>query len=642
MRRVSLSFELQYVECELAQKFAEGLPVVKILYDGHFERSKEGGGIIDIPLDADDMTKVFLGTLTGDVHRRVGRIPPTSSVGFASYALTRNQFGAICYVDAGTGHIELGTIAEHMRRGGTEPFEREIDLVLHTAKQVGTLDPGLKKGKLRFRVTALDMGGLGFKKGPTPLRAPVGAIDNTLVSYIKGTMDQELALRDTIPGTSRIHAPMDISESGIEFTKSIYLPVVAYAMFEVPKSNVHYWRNVFSRVMARRGLRMADFHELDLAHKAATMVQIMIFEAETFDYVGDDVDRNNRHERFYDAVKKMGYENFGDATVTTSGDCEDSACTIQMTFRAFMAFQFSPADRELVEMQTLGKQYLPMLTLAVVRGRKADDENAPKGAHMYVTFLTLHQAQKALSKTAEGRKALSNLPWDHTVEPNPGLPTLFGEGTGMINPLGYDDPLYASRRYLSQARSLAGFKKEIPHQRGAPSEFYMGNLLGITSQFFALGGNVGGFVFGTVNPRKNARGEAEMTRGTMWTDVINQSETVALLPQPPIPKPVMAIMREATYLRVPPNPMVLDPKTALGEENNPLLNQLVRAVASQNRPRGHDDPVDIFMRPHQFDENVIQVIIGDLMRLDRVWRVAYELEHVTTNLFQYRVMIYVK
>lgn len=640
MRPVSVSIELQYA-CELADSFAESLPVVRVFWDAHFKRTQAGGGIVNIPLDENNPDRVYGATLNASIHGRAGPVPPTASIGFASFALRRNRFGQLCYVDVGTNHVELGPVASHLREG-RGAYERELPLVMHTTKQIGSPSPGLEKGKLLLRVTALDMGRVQFVRGPTPLRAPLRTIDDTLVSYIKSTMDQQSALKDTIPGTERVHAPMDISESGIELTKSIYLPVAAYAMFETPESNLHYWTNVFGRVMARQGLRAADYHEFDRAHKARTMVQMMVYEAETFDYVSDEVDRNERHARAYDAVKKAGYENFGDATVTTSGDCEDSACTIQQTFRSFMAFRFDPASHpRLAEMQAIGRQYVPMLTLAVVHGQKADDdENAPKGAHMYVTFLTQHQVRKALSKTSQGRECLRTLPWDNGMEIDTDLPTLFGEGTGMIDPLGRTDPLLEQRRYLGRSRTLAAFKKEIPHKRGAPSEFYLGNMLGITSEFFSRGGNVGGFVFGTVNERRNRRGEAEMTRGTLWTKVINQSEAVALMPQPPIPGPVMALMREATALRVPPNPMVLDPDRALGEETNPLLDQLVRAVAGQRNPPRPDDggTVDIYMRPHQFDQNTIRAMIDEMMQLNRVYAVDYELEHVTTSLYQYRVM----
>jgi hypothetical protein len=150
-------------------------------------------------------------------------------------------------------------------------------------------------------------------------------------------------------------------------------------MFETPTSNLEYWKNIFQRVMRRQGRSTVDFHEFDSTLKARTMVQMMIFEAETFDYVSDEVDRNNRRKDAYDSKLFMGFENFGDATVTTSGDCEDTAGTIQMAFRSFMAHRFPAKEKAMLEMQRLGAQYVPMLSLAVVRGRKVDDEDAPKG-----------------------------------------------------------------------------------------------------------------------------------------------------------------------------------------------------------------------------------------------------------------------
>lgn len=642
MRTVEVDYEFRYAECELADAFAETLPVLEMFYDRHFERSEKTGGIVHIPLDENDRSVIYKGTLTAKIHRRVGAIPPTSAIGLASFSLKRNQFASLCYVDAGTSHIKLGPVLEHFERNHkNEPYSKELSLVLHTTKQMtqnGAVG-GVEKGKLVMHITDIRMGGVQFMhESQSPLSAPIESISQSLMEYVSSCMQQQSTMKDTIPGTSLIHAPMEISESGIELTKSMYLPVTAYAMFETPKSNLGYWRNAFERVMARQNGDVSDFDDFDLDSKAMTMAQIMVFEAETFDYVSDEVDRNNRTKGVYDALKKMGYENFGDATVTTSGDCEDSACTIQMTFRSFMAFKFPPTEKRLREMQNIARQYVPMLTLAVVHGAKADDENAPKGAHMYVTFLTKHQFQKALGKTPEGKRALSMLPWDTSVEPDPRLPTLFGEGTGMINPLGDKVQNLKETAYMRQARSLAGFKTLLPHKKGESSPFYMGNLLGITSAFFSRGSNIGGFVFGTTtNSKRNP-----VTRGTLWEDVINQAETMALVPQPPINKTVMNIMREATMLRVPPAHMVLDKEAALGEEMNPLLDRLVMGVASMKRRPGTSAVINYYLRPHQFDHNTIDALLQDMSMMDRVWKIDYELEHVTNREFQYRVMFNVR
>jgi hypothetical protein len=209
MRPVSLTYEFQYTECDLAARFAETLPTVKLYFDRHFQRSRVNGGIVDILLDEDDLNKTYGGTLTAHVHRRMGDIPPTSSIGFASFALRRNQWGNLAYVDAGTSDIHLGEIQEALDMG--KPFERELELVLHTAKEIGTTDPGVEKGKLLVRITSLDMGQVGFSTGPTPLEASVEELDDALVTYIKSTMDQQSVLKDTINGTDRIHAPMDVS-----------------------------------------------------------------------------------------------------------------------------------------------------------------------------------------------------------------------------------------------------------------------------------------------------------------------------------------------------------------------------------------------------------------------------------------------
>ena len=636
------SISITYKECNLAPEFAECQPVLEVFYDAHFERNRENGGVVDIAVDEHANGKTYTAELQGGLSRMMGEIPPTACIGIASWVIHRNEQGFMCFVDAGTAHINMAEIHEGVDRAALrgEAWTKDLDLVMHTTGAMNN-QPAVIKGKIQFACHSYDIGSLAVanqSKAPTLLRAPMQQRDHAIMSYVQQCLKLEMDMPDAIKGTERVRAPMDISESGIELTGGMFLPVGAYAMFEVPRSNLEYWQNAFNLVMHRQGFRKADFRQMDKTQKARTMALVVTLQAQTFDYIGDTVDRNVRSQK-YETRLKQGYENFGDATVTTSGDCEDTATVIQQNFRALLAFEFPPREKALREMQSIAKQYMPLLTLAVVHGAKADDENAPKGAHMYVSMLPMHQVQNALNKTSEGRACLANAPWDRDVLDNidPELPTLFGEGTGKIDPLGYMDKNLDKRKYLYQAKSLSSFKKELPHERGAPSAFYLGNMMGITSEFVRKGGNYAGFVFCTQQG-------GQTKRGTLWTDVINQVETMALVPHPPIPAPIMDVMREATALRVPPRGLLLNKELAAAPDSVPELDRLSRAVQAFGRGSNTAglDSIDAYIRPHQLSSEVVDRIVDDLMRMQRVFKVDYEVENITTLEHQYRVRFWIK
>lgn len=127
---------------------------------------------------------------------------------------------------------------------------------------------------------------------------------------------------------------------------------------------------------------------------------------------------------------------------------------------------------------------------------------------MYLPMLPRHYFEAGLRKTNEGRQFLERLEpavapvgksaTVHTAETRP---FLFCEGTGIIDSIGFKDPtLNKQREFALGVKSFAGLKHPIPHEQGAPSPFYYAHEFGITDQFISEGINVGGFIYGTVNP----------------------------------------------------------------------------------------------------------------------------------------------
>ncbi len=111
--------------------------------------------------------------------------------------------------------------------------------------------------------------------------------------------------------------------------------------------------------------------------------------------------------------------------------------------------------------------------------------------------------------------------------PDAPLPTLFGEGTGRMRSLGPGpiavmkgavrsaqvaglldeqhptsyDPLYNERRYVAMnLRDSRGIGKiELPHDMGAESNFYHGNLSLVTPHYIEDGHSLGYFLCGNID-----------------------------------------------------------------------------------------------------------------------------------------------
>jgi len=309
-------------------------------------------------------------------------------------------------------------------------------------------------------------------------------------------------------------------------------------------------------------------------------------------------------------------------------------------------------NKALLEMQKMCReQYTFLMTLSVVHGAKIGDQEG-FGAHMYGLLVPIETLKIAMSKSKEGKQIvdqlnLTNEPADVFVQGNiparasERVPFMFCEGTGKIDPIGYKDPILEQRKYIAMhMRSVAGFKKEIPHEECGPSPFYYANLFAISDDLIEQGINVGGFVFATETP------DGQVKRGAFFTDMLQQKENLVVIPQPVIPEQTMQIMREAISLFPPPRPLVLDKtKPLAGLAKHPEWEKFVKAVKSFNRsgPDTKFHPsVDCFVRPHQFNENVINMMIGEAAQMPLLYDAAYELEHITNDICTYRVRLWVK
>lgn len=664
MEDVSIDYELQYTLCELADERVENKPVLVAYYDTHFERSEANGGVHMLNLDEHDQSKVYRGTLKGKAKTLMGdSIPETACIGFASYAQRRNEYGMACYTNAGTAHVRFGDVLKAHQSGRV--FSQEVPLLMETTRLQG--EP-VEKGRISFKVTNVRIGSHVRIKPANQciLGAPLVQIDRMLETFINRRVETERQMADTWPGIANVRAPMDISSAGIELTKNCFLPVEGFALAEPLEINVDYFQNAYERAMLRRNLDpVHSFDSMDKAHQAEVMAEVCTYAAQSFDYISDTVDRSSRTKGVYQATLRMPFEDFNNMGTTLSGDCEDGSRLTQDIFGRLKNGPKVDAKKypQLTQIQSLASRYTYFLTLATVHGAKAEDETEHIGAHMYGMLIPTHQLRRALQNNSIGAQVLSQLPIP-AAESSAGLPTLFCEGTGRIRPLGPGpvltvketvqsaviagaikdhvpasyDPLIAERALVSKRmRSKGGLKVEIPHDFGMPSNFYLGNLLFVTNEFLDLGYNVGAMVCGQLDPVSG-----EITRGATFVDIINQHANFALVPCEPIPEPIVNVMREATALRAPPRPFVLDKtKPMSGLTVHPLLEQLKARVASFKRQgQSPFGSVDIFMRDHQFNAASLRRMGDELAQLGPVYKVDYELEHITNKIHQYRLRIF--
>lgn len=656
-RQVNIHFDLKYVECDLAEERFENHPVVEVFLSGHFNRSAAMGGMISIPLDEHRLNNVYSGTLRGSLKRSHNKgIPIKSAIGIKSFAQHLDAHGHPVYVNVGTTHAYMGDIMQEQEKGG---YDHQLDLMMRTT--IVGVGQQIKKGTIELYIKKVEMGPsvMGLDHSNSPLQAPVSDIEKELTDYIKSTLQIESQLPDVIPDMSRIRAPMDISQVGIESTGNAFLPIAAFAMDEVPESNPEFFRNAVSTVLARKNMTRSHISNMPPHEKARTMGLLICYGVQSFGYVGDSVEKTNRHNRFIQRLSE-GTEEFSNIWTSLFGDCEDSAKGIHSTLKAFVHCRFdSRKDLDLIELQQIAADYTPILTLAVVHGQKVGDHEGV-GAHMYLPMLPSYQVKEGLSKTESGRRMLERMrPAERSrfvssearSEERARLirnrPPLFCEGTGHIDPLGYKDPILDKRKYVAtQMGAFTWAKQQIPHEEQGPSTFYFIDVSGVSSKFVDEGLNVGGFWFGTVNKSYNPsdpQNAHEMVRGLRYVDRLKDSENLALMPQPFMSSRLMSIIREANKLNPPPRPLVLDPQGNMGPKNNAYLDALVEHVEGLGRDaHGAGDPVHLYILPSQLNPHEIQSMMQCATQSSRLVDLNYTKEQVTNSIYHYRVSLYIK
>ena len=602
MKQVKFNISVKLIEDELSSH--ETNPELNIFLDARFKRTP-----ITIGLNEQNVE------IYGKLHNDIYEIPQTASIVISGFANRRNNFGAICKMDIGTNHIPIVLITNN------EQKVFELPLIMHTIDNY-------EKAKLQVTVNSYDMAGIKIVNQKY--------IGNNMLGYINNIIKAEEHMPDTIPGTSKMRIPYDYSESGLELTNGTPLPAIAYVMSETPISNTLYWKNVYNVIMKRDNLDKNEWKRLSKNGKARVTGLMICYLSQYLDYIGDTIDRNTKRKKFLQK-NVIGCENFGDSLSTWSGDCEDLGTGILQCYNALVSHKFKSKDKLLKEIQQIAKQYIPLLSLDAVNGAQVSDKNAPKGAHMNDNLVPIHQFRAWMRTLRDGRVLDKKLRFLYPTNIDKELPIMIGDGTGMLEPLGIDNPNVDICGYIYQLKSLKGFKKPIFRKRGEAGSFLVGSLTGMTDYFIKKGINIGSMWYTSLSSNNT------VTRGAYYNDMINDHMNIGIKMHESIPKNNMNIIREGTMFRDPPHKLVLTDEHNYNHEKNKHLDHIVEKINSLNRKSGSSKRyVPIYVRPHQIDENIAERIAYGLKNLNRVWKVSYELERITDIIHGYEMRIYVK
>jgi len=605
-KRVRLVLSVKTIKNELSPEERE--PHLNMFLDARFWRRPAS-----VKLDAGRV--VVEGRLP---PQHSGKLPQTASLVISGWALRPNDQGTKCWMDIGTNHLSLAKIAQN---GGGQV---DVPLVMHTVQNY-------EKAVVRVKIEEADFPGIEFVNHKF--------IGDGIMSYVNATFQNERRMKDTIPGTGNMRVPYDYSESGVELTGGMPLPAIGYVMSETPESNTEFWQNTFQVVMERDGMDPADWPRLDKNSKARVMALMVCYVAQYLDYVSDTIDRNKMNEQFVKG-KIQGCENFGDSLVTWSGDCEDLGTGILQSYNSFVSCKIQ--DKTLLEIRAIAAQYIPILSLDVVNGAQVIDKNAPKGAHMNINLVPIAEFRRWMRKTASGRELDKKIAHVYPKEIDNELPFMVGEGTGKLEPLGYNNPNLAAMGYVYRLPALKTFKKPIPRTRTDAGQFLLGSLTGFTDYFIRRHAMTIGSMWYVTSHMLSA----EVTRGAYYNDMINDRERVGVLMHDPVPKPTMAVIKEAVMLRDPPHPLILTTKSEekyAEMERNKHLDYLVNYVRDFGREKdiGKAVAVPVYIRAQQISRKLTSDLAAQLSGLSRICKVEYKLERITDQIAGYEIKIYV-
>ena len=620
-----------------------GMISLKDMLDPAKTLLQEGGGQVDVPLLLYTCNRLEKGRLR--LTRRPGLI--SSRIKWASDDISANVLRPI--------QNRAASVLERLDR------KRRIgDLV------VSGPSSGAEAARLLSQQLALlDLPSMAEDKTQEPL-----AVELEMWSWIQTTQGMEEAMPNTDPETGNVRVPFYYGDTGMH--RKVPLPAGAFLLFQTPRSNALFWINMIDVVLRRDNKSGPDVSGFNLIQRARLMVEMCCGLVQSLDYIGDFVDTNRRYRTAvvgfldgssdveFDPRKVSGCERFGDALRDTVGDCEDLALAIIMVFTAFLeAVEGSllPGNAIFGELYRIAMQYVAFVTLDSVtamavkapedRGR---DETGKRklGAHMAVKFFPAPYVSDGMRRTAEEEgRGQDNTPFVPFSADAEQLPIMVGEGTGMFECWGIEsDPISGERNcvYLEMS-SFAFAKKPIVHPPRSEFSFYVGSQIGLTNYWYRLKHNLGGVWFGYTGRYADPRlgdGGKTFQRGVKFVDMQKASPRMCIKPHPLFSDTIMAWLKIATRIRVPPRDLVLTEEgIASHPVKNLVLERVVDYVDALGRKRLIEQPAaPVYVRDYQLTPKIVENMLANFDRVPAITDVSYQLESLTNWAYSYRVGVH--
>lgn len=406
---------------------------------------------------------------------------------------------------------------------------------------------------------------------------------------------EDATFSDWIEGADQVHCPFYPSQVTINDTR-LFLPFASYMCYEPVTIDRQYWINAFIIMCSRRGYdsinsylkSVMDDNDEYMASQIAICAMDMICQLpHSMEYISD---------QFIDPITKKikKIENFGDALFAYCGDCEDLSSAIFQLFDDFVLRQSfkvleSDDDKEstktilmiLKHMQTVLGIYIPFLCIEGVSCASAQNQHELKsqqhhkeeeeeesvkitGAHAAIKFIPRTYFKQCLEQwrpnhpiaqlkpqdlnfKVDTRRVcggpFKHLPFIDNNNSNNNesvlypwesdMPILIGEGTGMLNSGGEDDPCYdvSLRKLIYTCKAMKASKKPLYPPKGT-SPFYKAILFGCTNRFIR-DYNIGSFRFCKKTNTSSVFGlhkSTEFHRGILFADLIAMDPNIAVIP----------------------------------------------------------------------------------------------------------------
>jgi len=603
-KQVSVSLILSDFDSSfLAPEWVESQPELRIWLDRNFIRKP-----VSLKLNDHDKSQSYKVELQGSYEG--ANITNTAAIGFQMFVRTRSEQGLMCTVDAGTDKIDIQDLLAHSEKMSGEVYEKELTFTVKSASNA-------VKGKIKAKLETMNLSGASLVANPL-----IGdvvdkkKISSELLAYIESTVKTgKSRFKERASILSRIRVPAYLGEAGLEMTDGVPLPSAAFVMYEIPDSSLPFWQNAFKVALDRHNISLRMFTRLSDPDKARCMLSTVTYVAQSLPYIGDHLNRNSRVGRYMKNLE-TSIENFGQALVTWSGDCEDLAQAIMVVHEALMKADLSEGYPELQEIQQLGNQYVSFMCLDSVTSAAVGGQGKGFGAHMNVFFLPQGYVKDCISRDNNG--PVDRLPFDERYMRRD-LPVLTAEGTGLFESTEIGDEFADYRRQVYTMPALASFKKPIVHKYGTDSRFYDSALVGFTRHFYKQGSDRIAFWFSTPNS----------VRGVKFRNLEANSNDVVLVAQPALPDRVKAVCEESVKIRVPPNELTLtgDKSKVSVPKHLEWVRNEIKALG--RNPTASDLPVVSVQNPiDSFTEKDASDILRDVKSRTTIYDMDYHFERV--------------